>query len=111
MKYLKYFENNQNKYKIGDFVIGNVNWTETNNEYTINDVNNYLNNNAGKIIDMEIDGNENDFIYLRYINLPMPMFEFCEDAIDFTPNQIIRYATKKEIETFKMKENADKFNL
>ena len=60
---------------------------------------------------MEIDGNENDVIYLRYINLPIPMFEDCEDIICFDTNQILRYSTTKEIEIFKMKEKTEKFNL
>ena len=110
MKHLKYFENKIKKYEIGDFVIGKVDWTETDG-YTIDEINNYLSNEAGEIVDMELNGIDDDFITLRYMNLSLPMFEFCEDIICFDTNQILRYATQKEIEIFKMKEHTEKFNI
>ena len=112
MKYLKYFENNQNKYKIGDFVIGQID-CDSSDDNTIEEYNNYFDNAAGQIVDMEITGGENDFYTLFYIDIPESIFEIEDEnnVICIGPNQIIRYATQQEIEIFKMKENTGKFNL
>ena len=95
------------KYKIGDFVVGKIDWN--NDGYTQEEMNKYLSNVAGEIVDMSIIGEQDDFYTLRYINLPSPMFD--DNIICIDPKQLLRYATSNEIEVFKMKEKSSKFNI
>jgi len=109
MKYLKYFENIKQVYKIGEFVIGQIDWDP--DYVTKEEANDYLSHTAGEIVDVSINGDENDFVTLRYINLPIDMFEDCENIINYGLEEILRYATEDEINIFKLKEKASKFNL
>jgi len=118
MKYLKRFESQNNKFKIGDNVIIN-----TEDRRTYQEIIDFLDNNVGVVIDFELD----DMIYyydVKYVNVPDNLVMFTRymgsependlksegEVFGGTENEL-RLATTEEIEMQKIKNASNKYNL
>ena len=116
MKYLKSFEQNNSKFKLGDYIIAQ-------NLTPFKEITKYLENNVGEISD--IDYHLSSPIYfVRYINLPnnlkdehlfnvyKPVSGVADsDGIFRLFDENLRFATDNEIEDHLIKKNTIKYNL
>jgi len=111
MKYLKKYEDLQDVFKVGDYVICH------NLEFG-HEMREYFESNVGQIESMESEDFDNlRFYYVKYENIPVDiiehMLQFTKkfDNIMYFCNSDFRLATNKEIEEQKIKNSAYKFNL
>lgn len=102
MKYLKRFENTSNKYKVGDYVLFDLEkfmkWCNSNNTVDRGDITEH---NLGKIV--EYNEKEPDYPY---------HIEFSDGKIEQTNmSELIRFLTPNEIEEYESMKSANKYNL
>ena len=104
MKYLKYFEAKRHKYKVGDWVLLNI------------EADDFI--DTGEIIDLVslVGRSDEDFAYTVDIFTKLPEeLSYMEGDTESTCNveegEIERLLNKKEIEKAELKKNKEKYNL
>lgn len=109
MKYIKYFENNQEhnqEYKVGDYVIMSFEARYPAFEEEI--LKEFLSKNAGQITKKDHSGIE---LKVRYLDIPNIISEFFYNNERTFYSKPVRLATKKEIKYFQLQDTIEKFNL
>ena len=106
MNHIKIYEKFFHNFEIGNYVIAN------NSDIYIVEFENFITNNVGKIVDITLRGlrvKYNNFFITNNISV------FFDKDIYTVRNQseidVLRLATKEEIETQKLKNQAAKYNL
>jgi len=109
MKYIKKFELNTNIPEIGDYIL-TVYDIKNDRNTSINQLKKFIDNTIGIVVDDLEFGVHNNYVRVKYENIPENIKNFfIDDRKRFNIVSIVDY--DKDLETLKYKIEANKFNI